>query len=119
MLIKLSRPATLNSFVQTVALPSRCPVADENCIGVRLGATCPPNGSEFRVQREELPVSRDIKRPSPSSALNSIHIREFVIWIMARAPLARARHLVPDRMHPTAAPHPHAFRVISNVAPSS
>uniref|UniRef100_A0A665TEX7 trypsin n=1 Tax=Echeneis naucrates TaxID=173247 RepID=A0A665TEX7_ECHNA len=32
MLIKLSRPATLNSYVQTVALPSRCPVADENCM---------------------------------------------------------------------------------------
>ncbi|XP_038581382.1 trypsin-3-like [Micropterus salmoides] len=32
MLIKLSRPATLNSDVQTVALPSRCPVADENCL---------------------------------------------------------------------------------------
>uniref|UniRef100_A0A8C6S6J9 trypsin n=1 Tax=Neogobius melanostomus TaxID=47308 RepID=A0A8C6S6J9_9GOBI len=32
MLIKLSRPATLNSYVRTVALPSRCPVADENCL---------------------------------------------------------------------------------------
>ncbi|KAJ0055074.1 hypothetical protein NL108_009012, partial [Boleophthalmus pectinirostris] len=32
MLIKLSRPATLNSYVQTVALPSRCPMADENCL---------------------------------------------------------------------------------------
>ncbi|KAI3358672.1 hypothetical protein L3Q82_015075 [Scortum barcoo] len=33
MLIKLlSQPAALNSFVQTVALPTRCPVADENCM---------------------------------------------------------------------------------------
>ena len=32
MLIKLSRPAALNSYVQTVALPSRCPVADEGCM---------------------------------------------------------------------------------------
>ncbi|XP_076006161.1 trypsin-3-like isoform X1 [Genypterus blacodes] len=32
MLIKLSRPASLSSSVQTVALPSRCPVADENCL---------------------------------------------------------------------------------------
>uniref|UniRef100_A0A3Q2QIZ0 trypsin n=1 Tax=Fundulus heteroclitus TaxID=8078 RepID=A0A3Q2QIZ0_FUNHE len=32
MLIKLSRPAALNGYVQTVALPSRCPVADESCL---------------------------------------------------------------------------------------
>ncbi|XP_012670240.2 trypsin-like [Clupea harengus] len=32
MLIKLSRPAELNSYVQTVALPSRCPVPDETCM---------------------------------------------------------------------------------------
>lgn len=46
MLIKLSRPATLNSFVQTVALPSRCPVADENCMVSGWG-NMSPNGSEF------------------------------------------------------------------------
>lgn len=32
MLIKLSYPATLNSYVQTVALPSRCTVPDEKCM---------------------------------------------------------------------------------------
>ncbi|XP_075306484.1 trypsin-3-like [Odontesthes bonariensis] len=32
MLIKLSHPATLNSYVQTVSLPFRCPVADETCL---------------------------------------------------------------------------------------
>uniref|UniRef100_A0A665T4D6 trypsin n=1 Tax=Echeneis naucrates TaxID=173247 RepID=A0A665T4D6_ECHNA len=30
MLIKLSRPATLNSYVQTVALPSRCPFSPKS-----------------------------------------------------------------------------------------
>lgn len=49
MLIKLSRPATLNSFVQTVALPSRCPVADENCMVSGWG-NMSPNGSEFSVE---------------------------------------------------------------------
>ena len=39
MLIKLSRPAELNSYVQTVALPSRCPVADEGCMVSGWGAT--------------------------------------------------------------------------------
>lgn len=32
MLIKLARPAVLNSYVQTVALPSRCPAVDEDCL---------------------------------------------------------------------------------------
>ncbi|CAG5885883.1 trypsin-3-like [Menidia menidia] len=46
MLIKLSRPAALNSYVQTVALPSRCPVADENCMVSGWGNTS-SNGSNF------------------------------------------------------------------------
>ena len=45
MLIKLSRPATLNSFVQPVALPSRCPAADENCLVSGWGNTS-ANGSK-------------------------------------------------------------------------
>uniref|UniRef100_A0A667WQK9 trypsin n=1 Tax=Myripristis murdjan TaxID=586833 RepID=A0A667WQK9_9TELE len=48
MLIKLSRPATLNSYVQTVALPSRCPVADENCMVSGWGNMA-ANGSNVAV----------------------------------------------------------------------
>lgn len=32
MLLKLSRPATLNSYAKTVSLPSLCPVANEDCM---------------------------------------------------------------------------------------
>ncbi|XP_065326128.1 trypsin-like [Pelmatolapia mariae] len=32
MLFKLSRPATLNSYVKTVSLPSLCSVANEDCM---------------------------------------------------------------------------------------
>ncbi|XP_029587291.1 trypsin-3 [Salmo trutta] len=46
MLIKLSKPATLNSYVQTVALPSRCPKADENCLVSGWGNTV-SNGNSF------------------------------------------------------------------------
>ena len=45
MLIKLSRPATLNSYVQTVALASRCDVADESCLVSGWGNTV-TNGSK-------------------------------------------------------------------------
>lgn len=51
MLIKLSRPATLNSYVQTVALPSRCPVADENCLVSGWGNTS-ANGSKLSVKAQ-------------------------------------------------------------------
>lgn len=46
MLIKLSHPATLNNYVQTVGLPSRCPVADENCMVSGWG-NMSPNGSKL------------------------------------------------------------------------
>ncbi|XP_031431974.1 trypsin-3-like [Clupea harengus] len=39
MLIKLSRPATLNRYVKTVALPSRCPIPNEQCMVSGWGAT--------------------------------------------------------------------------------
>lgn len=49
MLIKLSRPATLNSDVQTVSLPSRCPEADENCLVSGWGNTS-ANGGELGLR---------------------------------------------------------------------
>uniref|UniRef100_A0A3Q1FXH2 trypsin n=1 Tax=Acanthochromis polyacanthus TaxID=80966 RepID=A0A3Q1FXH2_9TELE len=54
MLIKLSRPAALNSYVQTVALPSRCPLPDENCTVSGWGNTS-ANGSKWilNVQRRQ------------------------------------------------------------------
>jgi len=54
MLIKLSRPAALNSNVKTVSLPSRCTQADENCLVSGWGNTN-ANGSELSLEagREE------------------------------------------------------------------
>ncbi|XP_030644550.1 trypsin-3-like [Chanos chanos] len=46
MLIKLSRPAILNSYVQTVPLPSRCPQANEHCMVSGWGNTI-TNGSDY------------------------------------------------------------------------
>ncbi|XP_010867502.2 trypsin-3 [Esox lucius] len=46
MLIKLSKPATLNSYVQTVALPTRCPQADEMCLVSGWGNTI-TNGNNY------------------------------------------------------------------------
>ena len=51
MLIKLSYPATLNSYVQTISLPSRCPVADENCMVSGWGNTI-TNGSKLSLTAE-------------------------------------------------------------------
>ncbi|XP_037651183.1 trypsin-3-like [Sebastes umbrosus] len=60
MLIKLSRPATLNSNVQTVALPSRCPEADENCLVSGWGNTS-ANGDNYpdRLQCLRQPIIDD------------------------------------------------------------
>lgn len=51
MLIKLSYPATLNSYVQTISLPYRCPVADENCMVSGWGNTI-TNGSKLSLTAE-------------------------------------------------------------------
>lgn len=59
MLIKLSRPATLNSYVQTVSLPSRCPVADENCMVSGWG-NMSANGSKLSLRAEA--YRRGVKR---------------------------------------------------------
>ncbi|XP_036001158.1 trypsin-3 [Fundulus heteroclitus] len=57
MLIKLSRPAALNGYVQTVALPSRCPVADESCLVSGWGNTS-AGGSNYpnRLQCLRQPI---------------------------------------------------------------
>ncbi|XP_060948986.1 trypsin-3-like [Limanda limanda] len=60
MLIKLSHPATLNSFVQTVALPTRCPVVDEDCLESGWGNTS-ADGSDYpdRLQCLRQPIIDD------------------------------------------------------------
>lgn len=50
MLIKLSRPAALNNYVQTVALPTRCTVADENCLVSGWGNMA-ANGSKLKLSQ--------------------------------------------------------------------
>ncbi|XP_056276909.1 trypsin-like [Pseudoliparis swirei] len=60
MLIKLSRPAALNSNVKTVSLPSRCTQADENCLVSGWGNTN-ANGNSFpdRLQCLRQPIIDD------------------------------------------------------------
>ncbi|XP_008329571.1 trypsin-3-like [Cynoglossus semilaevis] len=60
MLIKLSRPASLNNYVKTISLPSRCPVADEPCMVSGWGNTS-ANGSLFpdRLQCLRQPIIDD------------------------------------------------------------
>ncbi|XP_029920064.1 trypsin-like isoform X3 [Myripristis murdjan] len=64
MLIKLSRPATLNSYVQTVALPSRCPVADENCMVSGWGNMA-ANGSKLQCLRQPIIDDRICRNAYP------------------------------------------------------
>ncbi|XP_042292096.1 trypsin-3-like [Thunnus maccoyii] len=59
MLIKLSRPAALNSYVQTVSLPSRCPMADENCLVSGWGNTS-ANGSKLSPKAERKKERREL-----------------------------------------------------------
>ncbi|KAF7651956.1 hypothetical protein LDENG_00103370 [Lucifuga dentata] len=66
MLIKLSQPATLNSYVQTVSLPSRCPAADESCLVSGWGNTS-ANGSKCSLkggegERVQLPKLLQVKQ---------------------------------------------------------
>ncbi|XP_054619587.1 trypsin-3-like [Dunckerocampus dactyliophorus] len=60
MLIKLSRPAALNNYVQTISLPSRCPFADENCLVSGWGNMA-ANGNNFpdRLQCLRQPIIDD------------------------------------------------------------
>jgi len=50
MLIKLSYPATLNSYVRTVALPVRCTMADEPCLVSGWGNTSANGGKSRRPE---------------------------------------------------------------------
>lgn len=52
MLSQLSHPATHNRYVQTVVLPSRCPVADENCLVFGWG-NASANSSKLSLKGEE------------------------------------------------------------------
>ncbi|KAK2864116.1 hypothetical protein Q7C36_003270 [Tachysurus vachellii] len=57
MLIKLSQPATLNSYVQPVALPKSCPPAGTRCIVSGWGNTM--SSSDNKLQCLEVPIISD------------------------------------------------------------
>uniref|UniRef100_A0A3Q2UAW6 trypsin n=1 Tax=Fundulus heteroclitus TaxID=8078 RepID=A0A3Q2UAW6_FUNHE len=59
MLIKLSRPAALNGYVQTVALPSRCPVADESCLVSGWGNTS-AGGSDLHKNKNNNKITQNL-----------------------------------------------------------
>ncbi|XP_068603344.1 trypsin-like isoform X2 [Brachionichthys hirsutus] len=59
MLIKLRSPATLNGYVQPVALPSRCPVANEDCLVTGWGNTSANGSYPDRLQCLRQPIIDD------------------------------------------------------------
>uniref|UniRef100_A0A3Q2QJA1 trypsin n=1 Tax=Fundulus heteroclitus TaxID=8078 RepID=A0A3Q2QJA1_FUNHE len=81
MLIKLSRPAALNGYVQTVALPSRCPVADESCLVSGWG-----NTSRIRKYQTICLVNLNIMTKS-SCDFNKLSIDDRTFLFIGLAPL--------------------------------
>ncbi|XP_034017230.1 trypsin-like isoform X2 [Thalassophryne amazonica] len=61
MLIKLITPAIINSYVQPVPLPSRCPVADEMCLVSGWSSSTSAKGSYYsaRLQCLRQPIISD------------------------------------------------------------
>ncbi|KAM9309045.1 trypsin-1-like [Pholidichthys leucotaenia] len=59
MLIKLSQPATLNSYVQPVALPSSCPLAGTMCRVSGWGNTMSSTGNSNNLQCLDIPILSD------------------------------------------------------------
>ncbi|XP_047657794.1 trypsin-2-like [Tachysurus fulvidraco] len=59
MLIKLSQPATLNSYVQPVALPKSCPPAGTWCTVSGWGNTMSSTADSNKLQCLEVPIISD------------------------------------------------------------
>ncbi|KAL3983969.1 pyruvate dehydrogenase E1 component alpha subunit [Sarotherodon galilaeus] len=62
VLFKLSRPATLNSYVKTVSLPSLCPVANEDCMQSGWGKTSSNGRQDALCTLNRPPVCRRANR---------------------------------------------------------
>ncbi|WP_139160230.1 trypsin-like serine protease, partial [Acinetobacter baumannii] len=56
MLIQLSQPATLNSYVQPVALPSSCAPAGTLCTVSGWGNTMSSTANQDRLQCLNIPI---------------------------------------------------------------
>ncbi|XP_031432284.1 trypsin-1-like isoform X2 [Clupea harengus] len=59
MLIKLSKPATLNQYVQAVALPTSCAAAGTKCLVSGWGNTMSSSVSGDKLQCLEIPILSD------------------------------------------------------------
>ncbi|XP_028834913.1 trypsin-2-like isoform X2 [Denticeps clupeoides] len=74
MLIKLSRSATLNQYVQPVALPTSCPPAGTMCRVSGWGNTMSSSEYSHRLQCLEIPIisDRDCNNSYPGMITNSM-----------------------------------------------
>uniref|UniRef100_A0A8C7M7Y2 trypsin n=1 Tax=Oncorhynchus kisutch TaxID=8019 RepID=A0A8C7M7Y2_ONCKI len=67
MLIKLSKPATLNTYVQPVALPTSCAPAGTMCTVSGWGNTM--SSSQYRIWKHNAIIYNHISPPSIISLL--------------------------------------------------
>ncbi|XP_028837466.1 trypsin-2-like [Denticeps clupeoides] len=74
MLIKLSRSATLNQYVQPVALPTSCPPAGTMCRVSGWGNTMSSTADSDKLQCLEIPIisDRDCNNSYPGMITNSM-----------------------------------------------
>ncbi|XP_035381996.1 trypsin-2-like [Electrophorus electricus] len=74
MLIKLSKPASLNEFVQPVALPTSCPPASTMCTVSGWGNTMSPTADKNKLQCLQVPIlsEEDCNNSYPGMITNSM-----------------------------------------------
>ncbi|KAG7276221.1 hypothetical protein CRUP_004812 [Coryphaenoides rupestris] len=74
MLIKLSQPATLNQYVQTVALPNACAPAGTMCVVSGWGDTMSSTADKNKLQCLDLPIlsQQDCSNSYPGMITNSM-----------------------------------------------
>ncbi|KAK3516772.1 hypothetical protein QTP70_023649 [Hemibagrus guttatus] len=80
MLIKLSQPASLNSYVQPVALPSSCPPAGTWCTVSGWGNTMSSTADRNKLQCLEVPIlsDRDCNNSYPGMITNAMFCAGFL-----------------------------------------
>lgn len=80
MLIKLSRPAVLNEFVQPMALPKSCTAAGTRCHVSGWGSTQSPFGCRWCLNCLDLPIlsQEDCERSYPDRITSSMFCAGFL-----------------------------------------